>query len=134
MARGKHSRGGVLSSNEDWNLVGSSNSSSSSQAMSRTRFGGEGRPNLLKRMTEIECGLDGSETEANEDESQEDEEEDIEDDEEDEEDDDMMKKPAPSRVIVDISALEDAFTKHCACPDCKGPLNVVARTICLATS
>ena len=39
MAKGKHSRGGVLSSREDWNLAGSSNSS---QDISRTRYRGNG--------------------------------------------------------------------------------------------
>jgi hypothetical protein len=140
-----------------WNLNGGL---TTELAKTRTRHGGNGRPNLNKR-TVFELSSDSEvvevvheieetaaealleENEDDEDEGEEEEEDEQPNGEEDEQEEQeggannepRKKKPAANQIIIETSALEDIIenTCHC-CSECLGPVDVSYRTICLATS
>jgi rubredoxin len=129
MTTGKHSRGGVLTSKEsDWNIVGYNGQ----RVTSRTRFGGQGRPNLVKKVVNKEEYDTDSDADDSDWES-EDEETSSEEEDEDSEEEEPTTKPEATRVIVEVASLQDALQKHCVCPECKGALDMSIKTLCLAT-
>jgi hypothetical protein len=109
----------------DWNLRGSNNNGS--VALSRTRGGGQGRPNYSarKKMFINELSSDSSDSEVDE----EDDEAEIDgidvlgtagaQDDEEEADE---GKPDCTRAIVDLAGLLETLNLHCRCPECNGPL------------
>ena len=95
---------------------------------SRTRGGGNGRPDLVnmirkKKMLTIDLeSSDDSTVSGGE-------------DSEDDATPNMMPvaKPSHSRVILEVGQIEKAFEQLC-CPQCKGPIEVSLRTVCIASS
>jgi hypothetical protein len=135
MVKGKNSRGGVLISKEsDWNLVGGA---TSQPCASRTRYSGNGRPNLVKREVNEFSVVVADDSEDSDDgdwEEEEEEEEDV-DEEVDDSSEDVVLKPEATRVFMEVSALKDILQKHCVCPDCHEPLDEIAvKSLCLATT
>jgi hypothetical protein len=113
MTKGYGSRGGVLSTKEDdWNLVGAN----CLPCTTRTRFAGEGRPNLVKTVVNEEK-YDTESIDTDEDwvEGEEEEEEDDDDDLDD------QVKPDATRVIVEAAALQDVFASIAFVPTVKVP-------------
>jgi hypothetical protein len=45
----------------------------------------------------------------------------------------LAKKPTHSRVILEVSQLQQAFANY-PCPECNEPLELTLRTVCIATS
>jgi hypothetical protein len=107
----------------DWNLlVGTTRT--------RSRGGGEGRPNLERTSfghVETVDLVDDS-TKAGSDGDL-----DISDEEEVETTVVKSKKPPHTRVILEVSHLERAF-RNFPCPECKEPLELKLRTVCIATN
>jgi hypothetical protein len=121
-----------LASKEDnWNLVTGTSSST------RTRGGGNGRPNIdfararNERIGITEVGLDDASTveepltepslQAESSASSTDGTE------------SKKTKPTHSRVIVDVSQLDEVFGRL-GCPECGGPIKVNIRTVCIAST
>jgi hypothetical protein len=111
----------------------------------RTRNGGQGRPNLSRRLP-LELSSSSKSEDNNEDEARaieildedssgvEGDEEDTEEEEEEEEEEEAPTKPPASRVIVETNALTDVIVSNCRCSVCNGPVKVEYHTICIATS
>jgi hypothetical protein len=122
---------------DDWNL----NGKSSGVLSTRTWHGGNGRPNfvrtiMLEDSSESEKEMYRSErveqfTESEDSEwgSSDASEDFTEDDDEEEE-----RKPPASRVILEVESLKTMMEKSCRCIECDGPVEVVFRTVCVATS
>jgi hypothetical protein len=103
---------------------------------SRTRYSGQGRPNLHRqqeaycqpvRSRRVVVNLESSSDSEYMQESSSSSEEEV-------EDEDEGKKPPASRVILEVSALTSMFGKLCHCPTCGGKLTLSLKTTCLATS
>jgi hypothetical protein len=123
---------------EDWKLAGSSGPA----VLTRTRGGGNGRPDIGGRIQRLlsfqEEAIDvDEEVESSAMASldpQEDEDLLVEEDSDVDDDEDEDGKPSSSRVILEVKALRNLLRKHCVCPECGGPLESSLDTTCLATS
>jgi hypothetical protein len=114
----------------DWKLPGTTGA----PVVSRTRFGGIGRPNLqIKEDLYYDVS---SEDELIE--SSDEEEEEVAEEEDDEEGEDTnnkkKKKPDASRAILEVKSVIDAVEKHGRCKDCSGPITASMNTLCIATN
>jgi hypothetical protein len=109
----------LASKQSGWNLPGGSSSPTT-----RTRHGGQGRPNLSRLYDLSLVESDDEEEEEHEEEEQQQEEVEVEDE---------AKKPPFSRVIMEVDAISDAMEKHCCCAECKGPMTMTMTKVCLAT-
>jgi hypothetical protein len=126
--RGTRREGIRLGSKEDdWKLNGSSTTSSASTISStRTRHGGQGRPNLARRQQQfLEVLSSSSESSADSNYTC------------GTESDvsfvvDPVKPPA-TRVIVDTAALIESIEKNGKCKQCYWDVEATVRTTCLAT-
>jgi hypothetical protein len=109
---------------DDWNLAcGSSltTSLSGSSGLRSTWYGGEGRPNLLRReFNEATSSSDDSSYECSDTE------------EEEEEEEDEGRRPPCNRVIMEVSALTETLTSNVRCSDCLGQVNVLIKNLCLS--
>jgi hypothetical protein len=109
-----------------WNLAGAA----SGTLTTRTRHGGNGRPNLQRKVViEMIDESDSSEGEK--------EEEEVAVEEEEEEAPIVVvarKKPPATRAIVEVAQLTAAFAKFSVCPECHGSMDMAMKTICLASS
>jgi hypothetical protein len=104
---------------DDWNL----NGKGSCTPPTRTRNGGNGRPNLTKRhWNEPSESKDSEWTSPS-----------LESDESDESVIEPTKPPA-SRVIVEVESLKSTMEGNCRCKKCYKSVDVSLRTVCLATS
>jgi hypothetical protein len=125
---GKGERRRLTSQEDDWHLPGRQEGAA---ALIRTRGGGFGKPNFLRRQQEESIDVDDPPTEdavavA----------EDIEEEEEEEEENATTRnpmKPTHSRVLVKVSQLEQAFVDQ-PCPECGNSVELKLRTVCIATS
>jgi hypothetical protein len=104
-----------------------------SLTISRTRGGGNGRPNLVKPNAYCQpvrvVNLESSDSSYLEEKSASSSEE----GEEEEEEEEDAKKPPVSRVILEVSVLTSMFQKLCPCPTCGGKLSMSLKTTCIAT-
>jgi hypothetical protein len=126
-----------LSNKSEWTLAGSTGI-----LERRTRHGGFGRPQLVKKEFSEDTSEDEDEKESEDveggggDDDDEEEEEleelvnemEINDDEEEE-----QQKPSHTRVITEVKALLEAF-QLCRCPKCGEALEPELKTVCIATS
>jgi hypothetical protein len=120
----------LTSQEDDWHLPGRQEGAAT---LTRTRGGGFGKPNLLRRQQEESIDVDDPPTEdavavA----------EDIEEEEEEEEEEENATtrkpmKPTHSRVLIEVSQLEQAFADR-PCPECGNSVKLKLRTVCIATS
>jgi hypothetical protein len=122
---------GKLSSKEnDWQLHGNSNIA----VATRTRHGGNGRPNRERRNAimqvadSLSLSASSSDREWNLSENGSDS------NQEEEEDDLVLEKPPATRVIVDVEGLKMTLQDNSRCRRCDGILEACLRTNCLATS
>jgi hypothetical protein len=114
---------------DDWNLNGSIRSNSSN---TRTRNGGSGRPNLVKRVyNEQQSSSDSDFQEALSELSSDDE---LYEEEEEQEDEEEWKKPPPTRFVLEYESLKKIMEKNCRCPKCNGPVEMKVKTLCLASN
>lgn len=143
-------QGKLLPKEGDWKLPGMA------PVATRTRGGGQGRPNLLAAVSSlvgtargsnmhviVESGDEADSEESNSDEEidkeeDNDEESDVEESEnlaqeDDDQQDENNKKPSASRVLLDVNLLEDFVEKHTRCLHCHGPLDLSIETVCLAS-
>jgi hypothetical protein len=124
-----------------WNLANASSLSSSGRSSNEdrvTRNGGDGRPNLRKRVFNEPSTSDSddgssfgssdcvvSDTDL--------EEEDLVSDVGRLEEEDEDSKPPSSRIILEVSGLTETLKQNCRCADCFGPVNVSIKTVCVAS-
>jgi hypothetical protein len=115
----------------DWkNLAGLSPSA----LRTRTRNGGNGRPNLSRACC-LEAESDSSSSESEWNESSAEDSYCSTDDEEDEAELAKEKeKPPASRVIVEVDLLTKAFEANAICQQCAGPVSLDVKTVCLTSS
>jgi hypothetical protein len=125
-----------LSCKDDWKLPGAS--LAGAMPVSRTRFGGSGRPNLARKVLE-EHSSDESWLEE-QDLTEECDEEDMasffvseDDDTEMSEEATTKTKPDPTRVIMEVDALAATLTENCRCTECDSKVQAEFKTTCLAT-
>ena len=118
----------LASSQSGWNLAGRG-----SPTQTRTRHGGNGRPNLTAAVERLSFHY-GSDTDSSF----------IFDEEEDDAsvgdaaDASLAsfsdEKPATKHAILEIDPMSRLFEKHCACPLCNKPLVLSVDSVCLASS
>ena len=84
----------------DWKL-------SRNSATTRTRYGGNGRPDLRRRKA-LEEVSESEDSEWSQSYGSEEREEDL-----------YLGKPEATRVIVEVSAITKAFEENCSCPRCR---------------
>ena len=112
----------LTSSHNGWNLPGSS------PKQTRTRNGGNGRPNLSARRLYDDSSSSSESSYSYESRS----------------DssaslsgyisDNLVEKPPTTRVILEIAGVRKAFEENCFCQTCKSRLLVEFNSVCLATS
>jgi hypothetical protein len=122
---------------KDWNLVGIKTDGPS---LSRTRGGGNGRPNYnirKKQFNEPKSEETYSEPEWKEEDEDEDNEESYDDDDALTSGDESIVesvKPSATRVLFEVDSLVDTLEKHCRCVTCGGPMKSELKSTCLATN
>lgn len=117
----------------DWNLPGTGYSSltTTSSVSCRTRHGGVGRPNLMKRKNELPPTSSEDEDWSHESETADDGY--TSDDELELEKSREKLKPPSSNIIIGVKALTETLGTNCICQQCHGPVDVTIKTICLAS-
>jgi len=109
----------------DWRLPGSS------LPTTRTRHGGQGRPNLNRKSDadELESVDDDQSKTSDTDETEVD---DLSEEEADKQTPNNRKPPA-TRVILEVGSLIKIMDELCQCQDCGGPLEIEIKTTCVAS-
>jgi hypothetical protein len=117
---------------EGWNLT----TASTTETISRTRYGGSGRPNLLRQsLSSSDSDYESEEESSLEGESGDDSDDDSTDSMglEDVEEDDK-NKPTSDRLFLEFESLKKCMEKNCRCPVCNGPVEMKVKTVCLASN
>jgi len=107
----------------DWNLP-------TSESRTRTRHGGQGRPNLSRKEEISESS--GSEDDLYEPGSSGSELDDLSEEEADKQAPNNKKPPA-TRVMLEVASLTNIMNELCQCQDCGGQLDVEIKTTCIAS-
>jgi hypothetical protein len=125
----------------NWNLSGISQSSRSPNiTRTRTRKGGHGRPNLVKKevneMSSCSSGAGSAPSLSSSDSNWSYHESDDTDcnNGSDEEEEDDPKKPPTTRVIVKVEGLKSTLEMNSFCMQCDRRVSAILRTTCLATT
>jgi hypothetical protein len=122
----------LSSSESGWLLSGCHDD----QPVSRTRGGGNGRVRH-KRATCLPTNFDGipvEESEESEEEEAWDEAYELEYSDEEDDEYEEFTKPEATRLLVEFDATKKFIENNSRCRDCNGPVEVQAKTICLAST
>jgi hypothetical protein len=120
---------------EGWQLRGGTVNGAA--VTSRTRHGGNGRPNFTcrGRLLESVNGFRAYASESSEDSSWSGNSQSSSSESEDDEGlEEEKTKPPPSRVIMEVKSLKSTLEKTSRCLECYGSVDVSLQTLCLATS